>query len=257
MLNSVIKKLLTSTRKVISLSKDYVVFSGSILPAPDIRWCGPEFKDNSYYLQSTESEATRLVTQFGCNKNSRILDIGCGQGRLPIGILRVIGELDYTGIDVDAKSINWCKHHIESKHPSFKFYHYNIANARYNKRGVSLRESFRFGLPDNSIDIIYLFSVFSHMTEADMRIYLSEFRRVLDSEGKVFFTTFVEEKVPNYSINPDGYVFNRCSGNLHVVRYEKNYLFTIIRENGFIVEKFTHRTEADNQSTIYLGKKHS
>ena len=36
-----------------------------------------------------------------------------------------------------------------------------------------------------------------------MRAYLREFLRILDECGKVFFTTFVEEDVPNISINPE------------------------------------------------------
>lgn len=230
------------------------MYAGSILPAPDMRLCGPKFKENSFYLQSTKTEAHRLITQFGCDKNSRILDIGCGQGRLPIGILKVIGELTYTGLDVDKPAIAWCKRYIENRHPSFKFHHLDIYNERYHKKGMPLSAEFKFGLADRSVDIVYLFSVFSHMLEKDMRIYLADFIRVLDKDGKVFFTAFVEEGVSPISINPNNYIFERYSGALHVVRYEKDYLFSILNKIGFVVEKFTHRTEVDGQSAIYLSK---
>lgn len=249
-----IKKLLQVASRVILPRKDHVVYSGTILPALNQRWCGPEFKDNSYYLQSAESEAQRLVTHFNCDNMSKVLDIGCGQGRLPIGILRVVGELDYVGIDVNFKSVEWCKRHIESRHPSFLFHHLDITNERYNPQGSSLTEDFKFDIPKNSVDIIYLFSVFSHMYENEMRVYLSDFTRILKSEGKLFFTTFVEENVPNVSINPENYVFEKCSGCLHVVRYEKNYLFSILDESGFVVENFRHGNEVDGQSAIYLTK---
>lgn len=232
-----------------------MIYSGSILPAPDLRWCGLKFKDHAFYLQSAENEAKRLGSIFGCDKDTKVLDIGCGQGRLPIGILRVIGELNYIGIDVDEKSITWCKKYIEKNHPSFRFQHLDVANERYNPRGHHLGAGFKFDLPKDSFGIIYLYSVFSHMREKDMRLYLSDFLRLLEDDGKVFFTTFVEEQVPNISINPDGYVHKKCSGKLLVVRYEKSYLFSILDEIGFMVERFSHRTEDNGQSGIYLRKK--
>lgn len=236
------------------LKPEFVKISGSIIPSPDRRWCGPEFKDDSFYLKSAEGEANRLVNHFQCTIKSRVLDVGCGQGRLPNGILRVIGEIDYTGIDVDIKSIDWCKRYLEKDHSSIKFKHFNLYNERYNKNGIKIDDRFRFDIGSKSADIVYLFSVFSHTTEEDMRVYLKEFLRILDEEGRVFFTTFVEEDVSNVSINPENYRL-KCSGPLHIVRYNKDYLFSLLNETGYSILKFTHATEADGQSAIYLRKK--
>ena len=246
--------MIRKTIKKILPIKKYVVVSGSIIPSRYSRCCGSEFKDDNFYLESAEKEANRLNDYFQCRQQSRILDIGCGQGRLPIGILRVIGEINYIGIDIDRKSISWCKQYIESKDPSFKFKHLNIYNERYNKNGVKIDGGFCFDVAENSFDIIYLFSVFSHTTEEDMRAYLKDFSRILDKGGKIFFTTFVENDVPNVSINPENYHL-KCSGPLHIVRYNKDYLFSILDEYEYSILNFTHRTEADGQSAIYLCKK--
>lgn len=242
------------TIRVISPRKKYVKVSGSIIPSPDMRWCGPEFKDDNYYLQSAEFEANRLVKYFQCTQKSRILDVGCGQGRLPIGILRVLGEVDYTGIDVDKGSVEWCKRYIKRDHPSFEFKHLNLYNERYNKYGIMIDDGFHFDVSSKSVQIVYLFSVFSHTTEEDMRVYLKDFSRILDDNGRIFFTTFVEEDVPNISINPENYRL-KCSGPLHIVRYKKDYLFSILNEYGYSIQSFTYGTEADGQSAIYLTKK--
>lgn len=234
--------------------QEYRKISGSIIPSPDKRWCGPEFKDDSFYLKSAEREATRLIDHFHCTRKSRVLDVGCGQGRLPIGILRVIGQIDYTGVDVHEKSIVWCKRYIERHYSSFKFKHLNLYNERYNKHGIRVDENFRFEMEPKCVDVIYLFSVFSHTSEEDMRAYLNEFSRILDEGGRIFFTTFVEENVPNISINPENYRL-KCNGPLHVVRYEKDYLFSLLDETGYSVLEFAHGTEADGQSAIYLGKR--
>jgi SAM-dependent methyltransferase len=233
--------------------KEYVKVSGSIIPSPDRRWCGPEFKDDKFYLKSAEGEASRLIKYLGCTQESRVLDVGCGQGRLPIGILRVIGEINYTGIDVHRRSIDWCNRHIERDHPSFQFKHVKLYNERYNKDGIKIENGFRFEVEPKSADIIYLFSVFSHTTEEDMKAYLKDFRRILEDKGKIFFTTFIEEDVPNISINPENYL-SKCSGPLHIVRYNKNYLFSILHESGYSILSFNHRTEVGGQSSIYLSK---
>ena len=176
---------------------------------------------------------------------------------MPIGILRVIGEIEYLGMDVVPQSVDWCNRFISKAHPSFRFSHLNVYNERYHREGIKLDDAFRFDVASESIDTIYLFSVFSHMTEEDMRVYLKDFRRVLRKTGKIFFSAFVEENVPNYSINPDRYIFEKCGGRLHVVRYNKSYLFSILHDLGYSIEAFTHGTEADRQSAIYLAQRES
>ena len=247
-------KLIRKTITYIFPRMEYNIVAGSIIPSPDRRWCGPEFKDNDFYLKSAEAEANRLINNLQFTQKSRVLDIGCGQGRLPIGILRVIGDIDYTGIDIDKRSIDWCIRYIEGNHPTYKFKHLNLYNERYNKKGAEINADFRFEMVKNSIDIVYLYSVFSHTTEEDMKVYLKEFSRILDKEGKIFFTTFVEEDVPNFSINPDDHNL-KCSGPMHVVRYNKDYLLSIFDEYGFSILRYEQGVETGGQSAIYLSKK--
>jgi SAM-dependent methyltransferase len=230
---------------------DFVLTQGSVIPSPDRRWCGPAFKDDDFYIRSAEREAIRLRDHCGCSLQSRVLDVGCGQGRLPIGILRVIGELNYLGLDIDRGSIDWCRRRIESAHPTFRFALCNVHNERYNPKGDRLDENFQFDVPSESRDVIYLFSVFSHTTEQDMRIYLREFGRILALGGVVVFTTFVEDGVEDFAINPPDYRL-ACDGPLHVVRYERKYLFSVVEEEGFRVLDFVYGQDADGQSSLYL-----
>ena len=183
------------------------------------------------------------------NPKSRVLDVGCGQGRLPIGIIHAIGKIDYLGVDVDFRMIDWCKHNIEKNYPSFKFKHLNFYNERYNPNGRMINHYPLYTALE--FDIIYLCSVFTHMTEEDMRIYLRDFSHILKKKGKIFFTAFVEDDVPDISINPENYCM-KCSGALHIVRYRKDYLFNIIKEYGYSITDFSYGTEGDGQSAIYL-----
>jgi hypothetical protein len=86
-----------------------------------------------------------------------------------------------------------------------------------------------------------------------MRVYLKDFSRLLTNNGKLFFTTFVEKDVPNISINPENYRLN-CSGPLHIVRYQQDYLFSLLDACGYAVLDWTYSTEADGQSAIYLSQ---
>ena len=102
-------------------------------------------------------------------------------------------------------------------------------------------------------DIVYLHSVFANIIEKDVRIYTKEFRRVLKPDGRLFLTAFVEENVPDITINPENYVMP-CSGALHIARYEKKFFLSIFEDNGFKIERFDYGAELGGQSGLYLKR---
>jgi len=231
-----------------------VKFNGTILPPKRRRWCGPEFRDNNYFFQSALIEAKRVKSEFGINNNDNILDIGCGYGRLPIGLIKEFDSINYLGIDVNRPSIDWCRKFISENEPKFNFIHFNIKNDRYNERGNEFADDFKFPLDSNSQDLIYLYSVFSHMKIEEMRKYLQDFKRIIKKNGKIFFTAFVEKNVSDYSINPEGYIFKNFSGPLHVVRYDLDFLLNELKIVGFKIEKIFQSVETDKQTGIYLSE---
>jgi len=155
---------------------------------------------------------------------------------------------------VHRDSILWCKKHIEARHPTFRFHLLPVRNERYNPSGVDLTPGFQFDLPPRGFDLIYLYSVFTNMAESEMRTYLTDFRRLLAEGGRVFFTAYAEDAVPPVTINPEGYISRPCSGPLHVVRYERTHLLSLLDELGYAVEQFGHRAEVHGQSAICLTK---
>jgi SAM-dependent methyltransferase len=234
------------------IAPDSVSHDSTVLPAKHLRFCGAEFKDNGYFLASAKAEAERLIEQNHLSQRSRILDLGCGVGRLPIGILgRGLEIGSYLGIDVDERSIRWCKKYIQSKHPQFQFQHTNARNALYNPNGAELDTHLRLPFEDGSADIIYMYSVFSHMLTDDIRLYTREFKRVLAQGGSVFLTAFVEDNVPDVVENPAGYKM-AWNGALHCVRYNLAFLRRLFTQAGFQFANFVHGLETDGQSAIYL-----
>ncbi len=233
---------------------DHVVYNGKPLPANHLRTGGVEFKDDAYFLQSAHQETQRLIDHFGYTKNTSILDIGCGFGRLPIGILDVLGAAEYTGIDVNPIAIEWCQKHIGKSHKGFNFIEMNVQNDRYNPSGLPLNEDFQFEFSDNTFEVAYLYSVFSHMVSEDLRIYLKDLNRILTDRGRVFFTAFAEEDVPNMEINPKDYGDFPWSAALHCVRFNLHYLDSILQSAGFKIDHFEHGHETNGQSAFYLSK---
>ncbi len=244
----------TSIKKLcrrIAPKSDCVVVENFPVPPAHLRLCGRALANEQVYIETARREARRLIADYGCLPESSILDIGCGHGRLLVGLLSEMSSAHYVGMDVSPSVIQWCQRYFE-KWPKPQFVHLDIFNERYHIQGRELSGAFQFPLASASQDFIYLFSVFSHIVEHDMRIYLRDFKRLLRPDGRVIFTTFVEENVPNVSINPPNYIFKKCQGALHIVRYERKYLFEMVEDEGFQIVYFGHRTEADAQSFLVL-----
>jgi SAM-dependent methyltransferase len=228
---------------------------GTTIPPASIRLGGHNFSDGEDYLSSGKSDVRRLVDSAGLTRDSRVLDIGCGVGRLATGLASEFGGLrNYTGVDVDRGRIMWCRRNLRGQGVSF--IHVDLANARYNSGGVEIDASFRLPLPDRSIDVIYLYSVFSHMETPDVTVYLHEFARLLRDDGHVFLTAFLEDGVPDMEINPPDYgTFpGEWDGALHCVRYDSSFFAAIVRGAGLEIERFEHASDTDGQSALVLSR---
>jgi SAM-dependent methyltransferase len=247
------QKTLRTARRRLTGDPGAVRYQGIAIPPPEDRQGGRHFQDDGAFVASGAHDASRLEDAFGLTTTSRVLDIGCGNGRLAIGLLHQLGEMkSYTGIDVAARSIDWCDRHIASEHPGMRFIHIDVANERYNPAGTELRDTYRLPLPDESADVIYLYSVFSHMETEDVRIYLGEFARLLASGGGVFLTAFVEHDVEEMAVNPPDYGPIGWEGALHCVRFERAFFERLVSEAGLRVDRLDHRSDPDGQSAIYL-----
>ncbi len=240
------------------LRKDAVSFDGVTLPAPYLRTGGVCFIENATYLVSAQSEAKRITDTFHRTSQKRVLDIGCGTGRLAIGLVSTFKDAapQYVGMDISMTAVRWCRKHIAAHHSAFSFLHLPLHNERYNPAGIVLDDAFHFPWPDGSFDAIYLYSVFSHMRSPEVRIYLREFRRLLRQGGHVFLTAFTEPDVAAETENPSDYQ-DDWKGPLHCVRFETRFFGKMIEEAGLVIDRYDHGTETDGQSGYYLSVKHS
>jgi SAM-dependent methyltransferase len=113
----------------------------------------------------------RLVEQHGHGQLRSVLEFGCGWGRIIRFFLRDIEPGQLMGIDCLPLAIEIC----QQSDPATRF---SLVNALPPTT-----------LASESFDLIYAYSVFSHLSEDAHRAWLEEFRRALKPLGLLIVTT--------------------------------------------------------------------
>ncbi len=122
----------------------------------------------------------------GLSAQDRILDIGCGPGRMAIGIGERFGWSNaYAGFDIKRGDIAFCTKTISRRHASFAFVHLDIRNDLYNPTGAIAATAAVFPAAMGTIDFAFATSVFTHMLPAEVQRYLDEAARVLAPKGRL------------------------------------------------------------------------
>ena len=134
-----------------------------------------------------------LRDHAGLQPHHRVLDIGCGNGRVAEQLspfLRATGG--YVGFDISKSGIQACRRRF-ARAPHMRFEHLDVWNGEYNAAGKVTELDTVFPAPDGSVDLAFATSVFTHMRMAGVRRYLAECARVLKPGGRVAFTAFALE----------------------------------------------------------------
>ena len=121
-----------------------------------------------------------------------VLDVGCGSGRMAVPLTSYLsGQGLYRGFDISPDAIDWCRKNITPRFPNFNFQFTAIHNAAYNTRDTGRASEFRFPFEDQTFDLVFLTSVFTHMLPADMEHYFSEIARVSKPGARCLITFFL------------------------------------------------------------------
>lgn len=133
-----------------------------------------------------------LVNLAHLQSHHRILDIGCGTGRLarPLSVFLGPDGL-YHGFDVSLAAMEWCHREISVRNPTFTFSHHDLHHGVYNPTGATDAAVAVFPADDGSIDVACAISVFTHLPPAVMKRYLAEVARVLKPGGRFLCTAFL------------------------------------------------------------------
>jgi SAM-dependent methyltransferase len=148
------------------------------LPLPPARLraqAGPRHADARFFLRSGERHADlirSLLAEAGTSieQLDAVLDWGCGCGR----VLRHWSDLRQTsvlGCDINPEMVAWCAQHLP------------FAEVAVNELSPPLPYD------DASFDLVYGFSVLTHLTEELQHVWTRDCRRVLRPGGHFVFST--------------------------------------------------------------------
>ena len=107
----------------------------------------------------------------------RTLDFGCGSGRTLRSFFREAEEWDMLGCDVHLESIEWLQKHLD---PPFHFF--------------SLGKTPSIPKPDEYFDLVWAFSVFTHITD-QWSDWLLEIHRTIKPEGLALISFLGEHMI--------------------------------------------------------------
>lgn len=204
-------------------------------------------------FKSVGQEFRKLFVEYGgLAPNARVLDVGCGIGRMAIpltGYLSRDGE--YHGIDIVQAGVEWCQQNVTTRFPNFHFLHSDVKNKFYNPRGIHQASSYRFPFDNRSFDFVYLTSVFTHMFPADLENYMEEIGRVLKKGGRSFITFFlmneeshrlVREKRSTQSfVHEIGGCYTTTPDNPEgAIAYPEDYVRKLFEKVGISIEEPIH-----------------
>jgi SAM-dependent methyltransferase len=118
---------------------------------------------------------TAAHTRVALGASSRVLDFGCGCGRVMNYFRRVFhGTLE--GADIDPEAIGWCQHNLSSVG---KF--------------INNRQEPPLPYINDNFDLIYCISVFTHLPQEMEDMWLHELRRVAKVGALLLFTVHGED----------------------------------------------------------------
>ena len=123
--------------------------------------------DEAAFQASGERDATELVDFLATDGISdwRVLEYGCGVGRLMVPLLNRFKEIH--GIDISDEMVRIGRER----------------NAGRSGLHFHVIEDGKLPLPDKSFDLVYSFAVVQHMPKEDFREILPEIARVLNPGG--------------------------------------------------------------------------
>ncbi|MEP0315530.1 class I SAM-dependent methyltransferase [Hyphomonas sp.] len=147
---------------------------------------------------------------------TKVLDFGCGWGRISRFLLRTVKEQNISGVDVEPRTLQAAR----TAMPLATF--------------TQIAPGDRLPFDDNSFDVAFSNSVFSHLSEASHRLYMAELARCLKSKGVLLISFLDKDNLERVVATPEGWL-GKFIGDL-------DQAAKTMAEGGFFY-KFSNRIE--------------
>jgi SAM-dependent methyltransferase len=156
-----------------------------------------------------------------------VLDVGCGVRFTQTIINRDLSIKSYTGVDVSEAVIDYLKREV--KDPRFRFYQWDVHNAMY-RPDAATKMSPESRLPaDGAYDVIWLFSVFTHLAPDDAGAMLAILRRHIRAGGRLLLSAFIEKDIETFEDRDE-------KQPLCYATYGETYFCQLIAQNGWTIQ---------------------
>jgi len=210
--------LLRSTKESMVDGLIFPSFPGAALQRSFVGASGEEALREAFVFYR-EIKRYAAMLRIPIDRNTRVLDFGCGWGRFYRFFLRDVAVANLLGVDVDQGCIDLC--------------HSTIGMGRFEKCDVRPPLA---SAANASFDLVYAYSVFSHLSEETAFVWIKEFARILRPGGMLIITTLKQAHI-------DVWDRKMQSGGVHWQE--------ALRMSGFSGPKFRSNFEAG--TFLYCG----
>ena len=159
---------------------------------------------------------------------SKVLDVGCGVRFAQAIVNCQVPIKEYVGVDIYPEMVEWLQHNVDED--KLSFHNWDVHHGIYNRTGTKMLASTPLPLSSGEdFDLIWLFSVFTHLGPEDAKSLLHILRRYIRPEGHLFFSAFIDNSITDYD--------DRFPGKpLKTVFYHEDYLRSLMASAGWEVE---------------------
>ena len=183
--------------------------------------------------------------------DDRLLDMGCGCGRLALSLVNELGpDGSYVGFDVHAPSVRWCQKHLEQTSPDVHFYHADLSSL-YNPNGKLQATDYRFPVDSETVTLAVGCSLFTHLTRVVAEAYLRQLHRVLAPAGRAIISMFLLNKEQDLLQRKTGAGLRFIYGDGDSkwcyparpeagIAYSEQYVLRVAHEIGLHVDQVIH-----------------
>jgi SAM-dependent methyltransferase len=155
-----------------------------------------------------------LLRHVGLRPDDRVLDLGCGTGRLTTHLVPFLNHGHYSGLDISEEALDIARARVPDE------------VRRDRAPTLTRNDDLRLEEVDGEVDIVWANSLLTHLPKRDVVELLAHLADVLADEGQAFLTFFDE---PQQSAKDFGYT----PGDIHDIGANLGVHVRIIDRDAF------------------------